>query len=64
VALRAFTRRASAGTHALRFSGRLGGRPLPPGRYELVASVTGPLTPGRFEQFVPTSLTAPFTIVK
>jgi PKD domain len=52
VALRPFTLRAPVGTHSLRFSGRVAGDPLPPGRYELVARTAT------------STLSAPFTISK
>jgi hypothetical protein len=52
VALRSFTHGEPAGTDTLRFSGRVAGHALPPGRYELMVSVPQ------------SSLTTPFTIIK
>jgi PKD repeat protein len=52
VALRGFARRGVGGANSFRFSGRIAGHALPPGRYELIASVPG------------STLSVPFTIVK
>ena len=41
-----FTVTGSAGTNALRFTGRLAGRTLAPGNYRLIATVSGGHGPG------------------